>query len=176
MPRRKMTNFLPLATLLLALALPTQATAIMQPIPVVGEVACTLEQSVKGIMESRLQGGISIGRRGAAVLIEEGKLGYLLGQAAGRTHNVERTLQNAEQLARIGVHNTSTGRAILHAHLQRAASDVSNVMRSFTNQYGRFIIKESLFSGPGGFLKFKSTWQVVDGGTLRLVTAIPFGG
>ena len=64
--RKYMTNFLPLTTLLLALALPAQAIAIMQPAPVVGELASTLEQSVKGIMESRLQGGISIGRRGAA--------------------------------------------------------------------------------------------------------------
>ena len=61
-----MTNFLPLATLLLALALPAQAIAVSQPTPVVGEVARTLQQSVQGIMESRLQGGISIGRRGAA--------------------------------------------------------------------------------------------------------------
>ena len=59
-------TLLPLATLLLALALPAQAIAVAQPAPVVGEVARTLQQSVKGIMESRLQGGISIGRRGAA--------------------------------------------------------------------------------------------------------------
>ena len=63
--RRCMTNFL-LPTLLLGLALPAQATVVSQPAPVVNELARTLEQSVKGIMESRLQGGISIGRRGAA--------------------------------------------------------------------------------------------------------------
>ena len=55
-----------LLPLLLGLALPAQAIAVSQPTPIVGEVARTLEQSVKGIMESRLQGGISIGRRGAA--------------------------------------------------------------------------------------------------------------
>jgi hypothetical protein len=29
--------------------------------------------------------------------------------------------------------------------------------------------------GPGGFIKFESTWQVLQEGAFRLTTAIPFG-
>jgi len=43
------------------------------------------------------------------------------------------------------------------------------------NEHGTFQISESLFSGPGGFLKFESTWQVTDDG-FRLTTVIPMGG
>lgn len=49
---------------------------------------------------------------GAAV-ITEAKLGYLLGQASGRAHNIERALQNATQLGRVDIHDTAVGRALL---------------------------------------------------------------
>lgn len=48
-------------------------------------------------------------------------------------------------------------------------------MRSYTNQYKTFEIRESLFAAPGGFLKFETAWQVSDAG-LRLTTVIPMGG
>jgi hypothetical protein len=40
---------------------------------------------------------------------------------------------------------------------------------------GNYQIRESLFVGPNGYIKFESTWQVLEGG-LRVTTAIPFGG
>ena len=43
-------------------------------------------------------------------------------------------------------------------------------------EYGSFQARESLFAGPGGFIKFESTWQVLEGGQFRFTTAIPFGG
>lgn len=51
----------------------------------------------------------------------------------------------------------------------------SNILKTFTNENGTFQIRESLFSGPGGFMKFQSAWQVTDQG-LRLTTVIPIGG
>ena len=48
-------------------------------------------------------------------------------------------------------------------------------VRTLANEHGTFQISESLFSGPGGFLKFESTWQVTDDG-FRLTTVIPMGG
>jgi filamentous hemagglutinin len=74
------------------------------------------------------------------------------------------------------VQDTPAGRALLQSHLQGVAADASNVARAFSNQYGNYVVKESLFAGPGGFLKLESTWQVMEGGGLRLTTAIPFGG
>lgn len=49
-------------------------------------------------------------------------------------------------------------------------------VRTFTNQYGTFQLRESLFAGPGGFVKLESTWQVLEGGDFRFTTAIPLGG
>jgi RHS repeat-associated protein len=111
-----------------------------------------------------------------SAVVQEGKLGYLLGQASGRVHNLARALQNAGQLARVGVQNTAAGRALLQSHLQDVAADATNVVETYSNEYGSYVVKESLFSGPGGFLKLESTWEVTEGGTLRLTSAIPFGG
>jgi hypothetical protein len=51
----------------------------------------------------------------------------------------------------------------------------NNIARTFENEYGSYQIRESLFAGPGGFLKLASTWEVTPGG-LRLTTVIPMGG
>lgn len=50
-----------------------------------------------------------------------------------------------------------------------------NIVQTFANEHGTFQIRESLFSGPGGFLKFESTCQVTGDGC-RLTTVIPMGG
>ncbi|NUQ79762.1 MAG: hypothetical protein HUU21_40180 [Polyangiaceae bacterium] len=87
-----------------------------------------------------------------------------------------RTAQNAGQLARIGVYNTAEGRALLLSHFERIAADPSNITRTFSNKYGTYVTRESLFAGPGGFVKFESTWEVLKNGVNRLTTVIPFGG
>jgi len=46
----------------------------------------------------------------------------------------------------------------------------------FSNKWGNFQARESLLSGPGGFLELESTWEVLPGGTSRFVIAKPFGG
>ena len=74
--------------------------------------------------------------------------------------------------------NPSLGNRSFH-HRTHEVNDViakpDNVVRSFTNKNGTFQIRESLFAGPDGFLKFESTWQVTQDG-LRLTTVIPMGG
>ncbi|MBK9261884.1 MAG: RHS repeat-associated core domain-containing protein [Polyangiaceae bacterium] len=109
-------------------------------------------------------------------VVDQAKFRYLFGEAGGNTHNVARTAQNAGQMARIGVYNTAEGQALLKSHFESAVKDSSNIVRTFKNQYGAFQVRESLFAGPGGFVKFESTWQVLEGGGLRFTTAIPFGG
>jgi filamentous hemagglutinin len=108
--------------------------------------------------------------------IDPGKLGYMFGEAGGRAHNVARTAQNAAQLARVGVYDTVEGRALLQAHLESVVMDPSNVVRTYSNEFGVFQIRESLFAGPGGFLKLESSWQVLEGGVFRFTSAIPMGG
>jgi filamentous hemagglutinin len=113
---------------------------------------------------------------GAGAVISEGKFGYLFGEASGNAHNVERALENASQLSRVGVYNNAEGQALLQAHFDGVVGDSSNIISSTSNQYGNFVTRQSLFAGPGGFISFQSTWQVLEGGAQRFITAIPFGG
>ena len=57
-----------------------------------------------------------------------------------------------------------------------ADRDIEGLMRTMVGilHYGKAGVRESLFVGPGGFVKFESTWQVLDDG-LRLTTLIPMG-
>ena len=86
-----------------------------------------------------------------------------------------RSLQNQRQLNRIGVFDNAQGRSLLADHFDEVVATDANVLRTFTDQYGTFQIRESLFVGPNGALKFESTWQLTTDG-LRLTTVIPFGG
>jgi RHS repeat-associated protein len=109
-------------------------------------------------------------------LVDEAKLGYMLGRASGRAHNLARTLQNVRQLARIGIQDTPAGREALRAHLEAVVKDTSNIARQFTNEFGTFQIRESVLAGPTGVLKLESSWQVLPNGALRFTSAIPKGG
>lgn len=116
-----------------------------------------------------------IAAKTGSALVDAGKYDYLFGNVASNAHNAARSAQNAQQLARIGVYDNAAGRSLLSSHFNEVVSTDSNIVRTFTNEYGSFQVRDSLFSGPDGFLKFESTWQVTDGG-LRLTTVIPMGG
>ena len=113
--------------------------------------------------------------KGGGALVDASKYDYLFGRVASGSHNAARSAQNAQQLGRVGVHNNAAGRSLLENHFDDVISRDDNIARTFSNNHGTFQIRDSLFSGPGGFLKFESTWQVTDDG-LRLTTVIPMGG
>lgn len=73
------------------------------------------------------------------------------------------------------MHDNAAGRSLLSNHFDDVIARDDNIARIFTNEHGTFQIRDSLFSGPGGFLKFETTWQSTDAG-LRLTTVIPMGG
>jgi RHS repeat-associated protein len=107
--------------------------------------------------------------------IEPGKWDYLFGNVTSGPHNTPRSTQNQAQFARIGVYNNAEGRAMLQSHLDRVVAGSANNVRTFVNEHGSFVVKNSLFAGPGGFVRLESTWQITDSG-FRLTTVIPFGG
>lgn len=84
-------------------------------------------------------------------------------------------MQNSTQFNRVGVHDDPSGRSLLRSHLQEVAQTEGNVARSFKTDHGQFEVRDSLFAGPGGFLRLESTWQQTSDG-LRLTTVIPYGG
>ncbi|WP_306670139.1 RHS repeat-associated core domain-containing protein [Rhodococcus opacus] len=110
-----------------------------------------------------------------SVTIDDGKYDYLFGHVDLNAHNADRSAQNVAQLARIGIHDTPGGRALLQEHFESPVATDANISRSFSTEYGDFQLRESLFAGPGRFLKLETSWQVSPEG-LRLVTVIPRGG
>ena len=125
-----------------------------------------------GALAGKLLGrGAGSGR----AIVDAGKYDYLFGKVMSNSHNAARSLQNQRQLARIGVHNTSKGRELLRRHFDDIVARQDNIIDTIDNDYGKFQIRESLFVGPHGLLKFESTWQITENG-LRLTTVIPMGG
>ena len=122
-------------------------------------------------LSGRAAAGGLAANTGRAV-VDAGKFDYLFGTVSSNAHNAARSAQNAQQLARIGVYDNAAGRSLLSSHFDDVVVGSNNVARTFTNEYGTFQVRDA---GPGGFLKFESTWQVTDDG-LRLTTVIPMGG
>jgi RHS repeat-associated protein len=115
--------------------------------------------------------------RSPTAVVGEGKFGYLFGEVTSNEHNAARSAQNLAQMQRLGVPNTPSGRALLQEHFNAVVQDRSNIVSQYSNQYGSFQVRESLFAGPSGaFAKFETTWQVMPDGSLRLTTVIPLGG
>lgn len=114
------------------------------------------------------------------VSVESGKFDYLFGRVTSGTHNTARSQQMKTELARVGVHDTSAGRKIITDHLDDVVKDPANITGTFTKtidgQVLNFETRQSLFSGPGGFLQFNSTFRVNADGTRSLSTIIPKGG
>lgn len=80
-------------------------------------------------------------------------------------------------MKRLGVPDTSEGHALLRSHFEEVAANEANLVNRYTNEYGTFEIRHSLFAGPSGqFSNFETTFEVLPGGTRRVVTVIPFGG
>ncbi|MGE8658549.1 MAG: hemagglutinin repeat-containing protein [Achromobacter sp.] len=119
------------------------------------------------------------GRAGAAVAngieIAPGKFDYLFGRVSSNAHNAARSNQLALEMKRLGIPDTAAGRQMLSEHLAQSVKSEGNVSRTFSNQYGNFEVRESFFIGPSGSAtKFESTFQVLEDGTRRLSTVIPF--
>jgi filamentous hemagglutinin len=152
----------------------------------VGKTEKTVEAAVEAAPNGEKVAGAAgaapsnLGRIATKTEIDPNKFKYIFGEVASSEHNAARSLQNAAQMNRVGISNTAQGRQILTQALEKAAKEPSNVTRTFTRTVGdavqTFEVRESLFSGPGGFLKLESTWEVLADGTRRLTTVIPFGG
>ncbi|WP_438284214.1 hypothetical protein [Pseudomonas alabamensis] len=120
----------------------------------------------------RVAGWVTSGAKGLE--IAPGKFDYMFGRVVSSSHNAARSNQLALEMKRLGVPDTVTGRQMLTDHLVLSAKTDGNVMSTFSNQYGKFEVRESLFIGPSGkAANFQSTFQVLDDGTRKLSAVIP---
>lgn len=109
-------------------------------------------------------------------VVDPNKYKYLFGKVKADPHNTPRSLQNLNQLARVGIYDNAEGHALLEEALREAVATDDNIASTFQNEWGTFQVRDSLLVGPRGLLKLETTWQVMDGGRLRLTTVIPMGG
>jgi len=80
-------------------------------------------------------------------------------------------------MKRLGLYDDAVGHGHLQRHFDNVVNDSTNITQSYSNKFGSFETRESLFAGPSGqFAKFESTWEILSDGTRRLTTVIPFGG
>lgn len=104
---------------------------------------------------------IAAGKAGGGakgIEIAPGKFDYLFGRVASNSHNAPRSNQLALEMKRLGVPDNAAGRQMLTDHLALSAKTEGNVINTFSNQYGKFEVKESLFVGPSGkAANFQST-------------------
>ncbi|MDU8617761.1 RHS repeat-associated core domain-containing protein, partial [Pseudomonas syringae] len=118
--------------------------------------------------------GLCNGSGNGSLEIAPGKFDYLFGRAASNAHNAARSNQLALEMKRLGVPDTTSGRQMLTEHLASSTKTQGNVMSTFSNQYGMFEVREPLFIGPSGrAANFKSTFQILDNETRKLITLIP---
>ena len=137
------------------------------------------------LLESMI-GGVGVLKAGAWLVgrlsgrmleIAPGKFNYLFGRVSSNAHNADRSNQLALEMKRLGVPDTQAGYKILTEHLTVSVKTNGNVSRTFSNQYGKFEVRESFFIGPSGkAAKFESTFQILNNGNRRLSTIIPKGG
>ncbi len=107
--------------------------------------------------------------------IAAGKFDYLFGAVESNSHNAARSNQLALEMKWLGLSDTPAGRGILTEHFAQVTQTPDNIVRSFANQYGNFEVRESLFVGPSGkAVKLQTTYQVLQDGTRRFSTTIPF--
>lgn len=119
--------------------------------------------------------GATAATGGVDVDIARGKFDYLFGRVESGTHNASRSNQLALEMKRLGVPDTNAGHQMLTEHLAHVVNTKGNVSRTFSNQYGNFEVRDSLFIGPSGqAAKLESTFQVLPDGSRRLSTIIPF--
>jgi len=119
-----------------------------------------------------------VGLRGTTEIdIAPGKFNYLFGKVASSSHNAARSNQLALEMKRLGVPDSTAGHQMLTEHFAAAAHAEGNVLRTFSNQYGTFEVRDSLFIGPSGkAVRFETTFQVLAGGRRQFSTTITLRG
>lgn len=136
---------------------------------IIGEVGVEIAGTVTREVGRRAE---EIGAQGLTVA--SGKFDYLFGRVVSNSHNASRSNQLALEMKRLGVPDNAAGRQMLIDHLAISAKTDGNVINTFSNKYGKFEVRESLFMGPSGrAVNFQSTFQVLDDGTRVLSTVIP---
>lgn len=111
------------------------------------------------------------------VVVELGKLDYIFGKVASDPHNAARSIQMEQSMYRLGIPIDETGAKYLMDHLSQVPKTAGNIVNVYSNQWGKFEVRESLLFGPSGkATKLQSAFQIMPDGSRRFVTTIPKDG
>lgn len=62
-------------------------------------------------------------------------------------------------------------------HSSQFPKTTRNIVNIYTNQFGKFEVKESLLMGPSGkAAKLETSFQIMDNGSRRFINTIPKDG
>ena len=129
------------------------------------------------ILPGKKVSGVTAAKTIANSVIDVKKFDYLFGRASGSNHTLDRTNQLALEMKRLGVTDDIKGYSVLAEHFTTATKDPNNIIKSYTNQYGNFEVRESFFIGPSGKATiFESTFEVMKDGSHKFITTIPKNG
>ncbi|EOV8961494.1 hemagglutinin repeat-containing protein [Cronobacter turicensis] len=111
------------------------------------------------------------------VIIDSGKLDYIFGKVDSNSHNAARSTQMELSMYRLGIPIDENGAKYLMEHLAQVPKTSGNIVKVYSDQWGKFEVRESLLFGPSGkATKLESAFQIMPDGSRRFVTTIPKDG
>ncbi|MEX9871657.1 VENN motif pre-toxin domain-containing protein, partial [Providencia huaxiensis] len=111
------------------------------------------------------------------VVIDPNKVKYLFGEVNSNKHNSDRSTQMEQSMRRLGIPTDEKGDKYLTDHLSNVPKTQGNIVKVYSDKYGKYEVRESLLFGPSGkATKLETLFQIMPDGTRRFVTTIPKEG
>ncbi|EOV8090215.1 hypothetical protein ACOMXT_004110, partial [Providencia rettgeri] len=111
------------------------------------------------------------------VVIDPNKVKYLFGEVNSNKHNSDRSTQMEQSMRRLGIPTDEKGAKYLTDHLSNVPKTQGNIVKVYSDKYGKYEVRESLLFGPSGkATKLETSFQIMPDGTRRFVTTIPKEG
>ena len=111
-------------------------------------------------------------------VIDPKKFEYIFGGVTSGTHNQARSGQLQSVMSKLGYYNDTASVEALTRHFRENGAKTSQVVKQFTKHIDgvetQFYVTESVLSGPGGFVKLSTTYELLPNGSYKFVTTVPF--
>ncbi|MEQ5167527.1 hypothetical protein ABN211_02190 [Proteus terrae] len=80
-------------------------------------------------------------------------------------------------MRRLGISTDEKGAKFLIDHLSHVPKTQGNIIKVYSDNYGKYEVRESLLFGPSGKVtKLETSFEIMPDGTRRFVTTIPKEG
>lgn len=111
------------------------------------------------------------------VVIDPNKVKYLFGDVSSNKHNSDRSNQMEQSMRRLGIPKDEKGAKYLTDHLSNVPKTQGNIVKVYSDKYGKYEVRELLLFGPSGkATKLETSFQIMPDGTRRFIITIPKEG